>query len=251
MKIIPLSEGSFTVDKTKKFVPFDIGNDDIKSRPPGSLLVEVQPFVVIMESDIILLDTGLGFDVDGELQLIGNLKSAGIMPQQVTKVLLSHLHKDHAGGIGSCDNLGHHHLSFPNATYYVHQAELNDALAGENSPSYNCNSLGVLKQENNVALLTGSSGQIGESIFWEISGGHSKNHLVFWLKANGETIFFAGDEAPQHQQLNRKFIAKYDYDGRRAMELRKQWKETADAEGWTFLFYHDIKKPVLRVGPNR
>ena len=53
MKIIPLSEGSFTVDASKKFIPFDHSRDNIKDRPAGSLLVEVQPFAVITSKDIL------------------------------------------------------------------------------------------------------------------------------------------------------------------------------------------------------
>jgi hypothetical protein len=47
MQIIPLSEGAFTIDKTKRFVPFDTAQDDLQQRPVGSLLVEVQPFAVV------------------------------------------------------------------------------------------------------------------------------------------------------------------------------------------------------------
>jgi glyoxylase-like metal-dependent hydrolase (beta-lactamase superfamily II) len=44
-----------------------------------------------------LLDTGLGFEKDGQLQIHKNLANAGINPSDFTKVLLTHLHKDHAG----------------------------------------------------------------------------------------------------------------------------------------------------------
>ena len=54
MKIIPLSEGAFTVDKTKQFVPFDKGNDDLQQRTVGSLLVEIQPFCIVTAADIII-----------------------------------------------------------------------------------------------------------------------------------------------------------------------------------------------------
>src|SRR5690349_10825611 len=93
-QVIPLSEGSFTIDKTKIFVPFDTDKDNLQSRPAGSLLVEVQPFVVITQKDVLLLDAGLGFTKNGELQLIGLLKKNGIEPSSITKVLMSHLHKD-------------------------------------------------------------------------------------------------------------------------------------------------------------
>src|SRR5258706_5736249 len=133
MKIIPLSEGTFTIDKTKLFIPFDEQRHDLQKRTTGSLLVEVQPFVVITSKDILLLDTGLGFvrptaDSFGEknetLQLHQNLMEAGINPSEVTKVLLSHLHKDHAGGAGVKKEGPGHRLSFPRATYYVQRKEL-------------------------------------------------------------------------------------------------------------------------------
>src|SRR5687767_6097183 len=89
MKVIPLSEGTFTVDKTKQFVPFDTGKDDLQQRSVGSLLVEIQPFVVVTSEDVLLLDTGLGFtNADGKLQIHQNLIDNGINPGEVTKVLL-------------------------------------------------------------------------------------------------------------------------------------------------------------------
>src|SRR4051812_18235236 len=86
MKIIPLSEGAFTIDKTKVFVPFDTEKEELNARPAGSLLVEIQPFVVVTDKDVILLDTGLGYnDAGGKFQLHANLEKAGIQPSQVTK----------------------------------------------------------------------------------------------------------------------------------------------------------------------
>ena len=54
MRIIPLSEGTFTIDKTKLFVPFDESAHDLKERPVGSLLVEIQPFVIVTSKNILL-----------------------------------------------------------------------------------------------------------------------------------------------------------------------------------------------------
>src|SRR5215213_3616331 len=128
MEIIPLSEGSFTIDKTKLFVPFDESEHKLQDRPAGSLLVEIQPFVVITSKDILLLDTGLGFNdkSQSKMQLQANLEKNGIKPEQVTKVLISHLHKDHAGGI--CLESDHSRLSLPNAIYYGQKRELDFAI---------------------------------------------------------------------------------------------------------------------------
>jgi glyoxylase-like metal-dependent hydrolase (beta-lactamase superfamily II) len=244
MKIIPLSEGTFTIDKTKLFVPFDDAKDNLHSRPAGSLLVEIQPFVVVTSKDILLLDTGLGFEKNGTLQLYKNLVDAGINPSEVTKVLLSHLHKDHAGAVGiEREGLGGR-LSFPNATYYLQRTEL--AFAFEKGfPSFITEELICLQNAEQVVLMEGN-GTIEEYIHYEITGAHSPNHQVFWIKENEETIFYGADDAPQLQQMKHKFAAKYDYDGKKAMELRQQWWERGEREKWTFLFYHDVKNPVYQ-----
>ena len=238
MKIIPLSEGSFTIDKTKLFVPFDDGKDDLQQRPTGSLLVEIQPFVVITAKDILLIDTGLGFEKDGKLQLHQNLIDAGINPSEVTKVLMSHLHKDHAGAVGLGDG-----LSFPNAIYYVQRSELEFAFE-KGFPSYITEELECLKNSPQVIFLEGN-GVIDDYIYYEITGAHSPQHQVFWIKEDNETIFFGGDDAPQLQQMKHRFVAKYDFDGKKAMELRREWWEKGEQEKWTFLFYHDVKNPVF------
>ena len=241
MKIIPLSEGSFTIDKTKLFVPFDEEKDELQKRPAGSLLVEVQPFIVITTDDVLLLDTGLGFETDGVMQLHRNLMDAGINPGEVTKVLLSHLHKDHAGGVSTQNNTT---LSFPNATYYVQKKELEFAFE-RGFPSFLTDELEPLKNASNVVLLDGD-GVLDGYIKYEITGAHSPYHQVFTIVDAGETIFFGADDAPQLHQMKHKFAAKYDHDGKLAMQLRQQWWERGAKENWTFLFYHDIKAAVWK-----
>lgn len=247
MKIIPLSEGTFTIDATKVFVPFDQAKDDLQQRPKGSLLVEVQPFVLVSEKDTILLDTGLGFaDPDGVLQIHRNLVNNGVDPLSVTKVLLSHLHKDHAGGVERMDTaLQQNILAFPNATYYVNRDELNFALEKGKS-SYIPEELKLLKTSDKVVLLD-NLGVIDDYISYEVTAAHSPFHQVFWIKDEQQTIFFGADDAPQLQQMKSRFVAKYDFDGKKAMELRMKWWEQGADEKWTFLFYHDIKSPMISL----
>lgn len=242
MKIIPLSEGAFTVDKTKVFVPFDIEKDNMQDRPAGSLLVEIQPFAVVTSKDVLLVDAGLGFMIDGELQIHKNLKANGIEPSQVTKVLMSHLHKDHAGGVGIEHSTQNNTLAFPDAQYFVQQKELDYAFE-KGIPSYRTNELEILRNNPSVNLLDGD-GVLDGYIHYSISGGHSKYHQVFRIEDDGHIVFFGGDVAPQLQQMKSRFAAKYDYDGKRSMELRREWWQKGQEEDWTFLFYHDIKNPV-------
>src|SRR5215213_6472027 len=206
MKIIPLSEGSFTIDKTKLFIPFDEEKDELQKRPAGSLLVEVQPFIVITSEDVLLLDTGLGFEKDGVMQLHQNIMNAGINPSEITKVLLSHLHKDHAGGISTNGNT---ELSFPNAMYYVQKKELEFAFE-KGFPSFMTDELKPLQQSPHVVLLDGD-GVLNGYIKYHITGAHSPYHQVFTIVDGGETIFFGADDAPQLHQMKHKLVAKYDH----------------------------------------
>ncbi|HKO80064.1 MAG TPA: MBL fold metallo-hydrolase [Chitinophagaceae bacterium] len=242
MKIIPLSEGTFTIDKTKLFVPFDQQTEDLQARPVGSLLVEIQPFVVITTKDILLLDTGLGFsDAQGKMQLHKNLAEAGINPSDITKVLMSHLHKDHAGGIS--EDSDRKRLCFPAATHYIQQKEL-DFSFEKGLPSFIPDELEVLKDSKQVQWLMEEEGIIDDYIHYKVTGAHSPFHQVFWIKEQNETIFFGADDAPQLQQMKHRFVAKYDFDGKKAMELRREWWERGEKEKWTFLFYHDVQNPV-------
>jgi glyoxylase-like metal-dependent hydrolase (beta-lactamase superfamily II) len=109
------------------------------------------------------------------------------------------------------------------------------------APSYMPEELQILAASDKLVLLDGN-GQISDGISYEWSGGHSPYHQVFWIREEGSTIFFGGDEAPQLQQMKTRFMAKYDHDGRKAMELRKKW--WLEGKDWTFLFYHDIKVPT-------
>ncbi len=244
MKIIPLSEGAFTIDTTKVFVPFDTAKDDLQQRPVGSLLVEIQPFAIVTSKDVIVIDTGLGFsNRDGSLQIHQNLLNNGIGPMEVTKVLISHLHKDHSGGISKEDKvLQEKFFSFPNADYYVNKDEFDFAMA-KGKPSYTRAEFEGLGDTDKV-VFTHGDGIIDGYIRYEVTGAHCPFHQVFFIEEDGQKIFFGGDVAPQHQQMKNKFIAKYDFDGRKCMELRQEWWQRGEAEKWTFLFYHDIKTPV-------
>jgi glyoxylase-like metal-dependent hydrolase (beta-lactamase superfamily II) len=251
MRTYPLSEGSFTIDHTKVFVPFNSANEQLQDRPKGSLLVEIQPFVVVTNHDIILLDTGLGyFSNTGILQIHDHLMKIGIDPSSVTKVFMSHLHKDHAGGISYIHPIHKERfISFPYAKYYIQKREFELAMSGT-SPSYLAEQVQILEDFSGVVWLEEEEGIIDHLIHYKLTGGHSKYHQVAWIKEDHNIVFFGGDEAPQLQQMKSKFVAKYDMDGKKAMEWRQQWWQQGANENWTFAFYHDIQYPTYNNHPS-
>ena len=246
-KVFPLSEGVFTVGHDKLFTPFNLGTDELDDRSTGSLLIEVQPFLVVTDKDVIVFDTGLGFhNSDGTLRIHSNLKDHGYEPGDVTKVLMSHLHKDHAGCLTYADDNGLVKTTFPNAGYYIYRAEADYALK-TGYPSYHPEDIEPLLASSQVKWLDGTQGIIDGYIHFTHSGGHSPEHIVYLIDDGTDKIFYGGDEAPQLKQMLMKYVAKYDYNGKKAMELRAQYAEQGRREGWKFLFYHDVKTPVSQL----
>lgn len=239
LQVYTLHEGSYSVDITKKFVPFDPTIDHPKDRP-ASLFIHVQPFLIKLKDDLILLDTGLGYcNAEGKLHLHENIKKAGFNPEDVTMVLMSHLHFDHSGG------MVHHYdgrmeLSFPDATYVMQRGEWETAFSSTSS-SYHTDIFDFIQRNAQIKLVEGS-GQLIPEISYELTGAHCPYHQVFLITEDGDKVFFGGDVLPEPEELIRKFIAKYDFDGRKAMELRDEYGKNAAAENWKCLFYHSKSK---------
>lgn len=243
MQAYALSEGSFSVDMSKKFIPFDPEKDDKKDRP-GSLFIHVHPFLIESKEGLLLLDSGLGFtNEEGGLLLHDHIREKGFEPEDVRYVLMSHLHKDHASGMVS-ETGGKLALAFPDAEYVIQRGEWENAYSGK-SDSYRTEVFDVLQRSNNLLLVEGD-GAINGEISHELSGGHTEFHQVFHVKTGGEHYFFGGDEAPEPEQFFRSFAAKYDFDGRKAMNLREAYWKQGTKEGWVFLFYHSTNIAVGR-----
>lgn len=242
-----LYEGTFSVDVCKKFVPFDPLVDDPKSRP-ASLFVQVNPFLIVSTVGLILCDAGLGMRTeDDELMIHRNIKKLGFDPEDVKYVLMSHLHKDHTGGLVDFKD-GFSRIAFPNAEYVIQRGEWENAYSVESS-SYRTEVFDVLQRSGNLVLVEGD-GVLTNEISYEVTGGHTEFHQAFHIETGGEHFFFGGDVVPEPEELFKNFIAKYDFDGRVARDKRIEFWEKGAIDGWVFLFYHgkslEIGRPQQR-----
>ncbi len=244
MEASALYEGYFSVDSSKKFLPFDPAIHHPKDRP-ASLFIYVQPFLVKTKNDLIILDTGLGFKTDeGQMVIRENVRKAGFEPDDVTLVLMSHLHYDHSAGMVDSGQ-GNPSLTFPNAEYIIQRGEW-EAAYSKPSASYRTEIFDYLQRSGSVHFVEGN-GKLNDEISYELTGGHCEYHQIFLIEEEGEIIFYGGDILPEPEQLLRKFMAKYDFDGRRSMELRQEYGLRAAEGNWTCLFYHAKSKAIGKV----
>lgn len=244
MKVHALYEGSYSVDSSKKFLPFDPAIHNPKDRP-ASLFVYVQPFLLKTSTDLIVFDTGLGFkNEQGELIIHENIKKAGYDYRDVTYLLMSHLHYDHSCGMIYEKN-GKMELTFPNAEYVIQRGEW-EAAFSSSSKSYHAEIFDVVQRSGSIHFVEGN-GKLPGGITYELTGGHCEYHQVFLIEEGEEKVFFGADILPEPEQLLRKFKAKYDFDGARSMELREAYGKLAAENNWTCLYYHAKSQPISKV----
>lgn len=245
-EVFPLNEGYYTIGFDKVFHPFNIEVDKLENRSRGSLLVEIQPFLVkTISGKNILFDTGLGFTNDaGMLVIAENLRRHGLGLDDISAVVMSHLHKDHAGGLNFVNRYGEQEETFKYADYYISKEEF--AFALENGePSYTINDFKFLKDREDVHWLD-KAGTCLDFIHFMQDGGHCPFHTSFLLEGK-QKFFFGGDVVPQLKQLTHRYIAKYDFEGRKSMELRENYAKRGKDEEWEFMFYHDVKTPLSKL----
>jgi glyoxylase-like metal-dependent hydrolase (beta-lactamase superfamily II) len=244
MNVFPLAEGTYSVDLSKTFIPFDPGINRMSDRP-ASLVVDIVPFLIATKNELVVVDPGLGFlNAHGTPVIHEAIRKTGFQPGEVTLVLLSHLHKDHTGGLMFMKE-GIEKQMFPRAKIYCQEKEIDFAFSKRNSPSYEFDKLEFLLRSQQLNYLNGS-GKLDDEISFEVCGGHTPHHQVFHFSGE-ENFFFGGDVVPQASQLIRRFIAKYDFDGKRSAEKRTEFAQRGNREGWNFLFFHDAKIPVGKV----
>jgi len=86
----------------------------------GSVFIPVNNFLIRRGGNVIMIDAGAGNTMQPTLgKLPVNLRAAGVPPERVTHIVMTHLHPDHANGL--VDDAGAPH--YPNAEIVVHETE--------------------------------------------------------------------------------------------------------------------------------
>jgi glyoxylase-like metal-dependent hydrolase (beta-lactamase superfamily II) len=204
----------------------------------------------------ILIDTGNGDKWDektrdiyaiGEFGLESALAAHGLTPNDVTDVLLTHLHFDHCGGSTRLVE-GVPVPRFPNARYAVQKDNLawGRKATEKDRASYLPENFEPLVSEGMLDLIDGE-GEFAPGISLHLMHGHTVSMQVIRVHDEHNSIAFCADLIPTATHLHLPFIMAYDNHPLTTLEEKRAFIPRASEEGWIIVFEHDPVTPAARV----
>ncbi len=250
-----VSDGRFAMDGGAMFgiVPKPLWERHVASDEKNRIEMSLHCPLAENGNDAVLIDTGVGdrlsekertlYRVDREGGLRARLAELRIDPEDVTHVVLTHLHFDHLGGAVVRDGAGHLKPAFPRAKHFVQRAEIQTALhptderlAGAYGHATEC--LEPLQAAGLIEPLDGETA-ITPQLRVVVTGGHTSSHQCPILADGGSSFVHLGDVAPTRAHLRPAWNAAYDVDPLETMDAKKQLLARAADEGWWVSFDHD------------
>jgi glyoxylase-like metal-dependent hydrolase (beta-lactamase superfamily II) len=175
-----------------------------------------------------------------------------VKPEDVSLVINTHLHFDHAGGNTTRDADGSIRPTFANARYVVQEGEYryatntNERTAG----SYFNHNFVPLRDAGQFDFVTGER-EIVSGIRVIPTPGHTPHHQSILIESGGERALFIADLAPTTAHLPLAWIMGYDVEPLVTLETKRRVLTQAVAENWLLVFEHDAKtawSPIVRDG---
>ena len=175
----------------------------------------------------ILVDTGMGF-IGGETsgRLLLALQKAGVAPEEIRTILLTHLHPDHSAGLTD----GRGRAIFPNAQLIMHEKELefwtnNDNFKGSSDEEKSYVALiqaSIAPYESRIRLFKGEE-EVAHGLRSVPLIGHTPGHSGYRLESEGKAVLIWGDivQFPEIQSLRPDTGLAFDVDSERARKTRK------------------------------
>jgi glyoxylase-like metal-dependent hydrolase (beta-lactamase superfamily II) len=184
----------------------------------------------------------------GATQLESALAQAGFSPDDVTLVVNSHLHFDHAGGNTRRGASGAPELSFPNARYVVRRGEWDWAhrTNERTSASYFAHNYDPVQEAGRLELID-SDAEVLRGVSLRKTPGHTPHHQGVLIESGTERMFYVADLAPTTSHVPLPWIMGYDVEPLVTLESKRAlWAEAA-SEGWTMVFEHDSVHAFGRI----
>lgn len=238
--VTAISDGYMTPDRemTRNLAP-----DELALALDGSfrerLLFSVNAFLIRSGDRIALIDTGSG-DYFGPTtgHVVRNLAAAGVSPEQVDTILLTHMHPDHSAGLTDMTTGA---MIFPNAELVVHENEpkhwWDDGQLAKASDLYKRLHFGMTREQvtpylGQLRTFTGGDTEVFPGVIAVPLVGHTPGHSGYLIESGGQALLIWGDviHIPEVQFARPEVVMVPDLDPDTAVASRRRILDMAEQD---------------------
>ena len=256
----PIETGRFGLDGGAMFgiIPKPLWS---KTNPPDErnrIELAARALLIIGNGRKILVDNGNGpkfnekqidiYRLDmNQFELTKSLQRYGVTVNDITDVILTHLHFDHAGGSTVSEN-GRLKPTFPNAKYYVQKAHWEQAMkpTDKDRGSFMPDDFLPLKEYGVLEFVDGEF-EIFPGIELLVMNGHTAAQQLPKISDDKTTLLYCCDLFPTTAHIPLPYIMAYDLRPLQTLAEKKKVLGQAYEEKWTFFFEHDPKTVAGKV----
>jgi glyoxylase-like metal-dependent hydrolase (beta-lactamase superfamily II) len=244
-------------------VPKPLWEKRIPADERNRIQLGMRTLLIEHASGLVLIDTGAGnkendkfkdiYGIEnegsnGRTSLEDGLAQLGVTPGDVSIVINTHLHFDHAGGNTYIDEAGNVEPSFPNARYIVKRGEYDYAMHPNERTAasyFERNFLPVVRDSKFEFVVREK--EIVKGIRVVPTPGHTPFHQSVLIESEGERGFFLADMLPTSAHLPLPWIMGYDVEPLVTLETKRRILRQAEEEEWLLIFEHDATVPWGRI----
>lgn len=256
-----IETGTFALDGGAMFgvVPKTLWEKAIQPDDKNRIPMASRALLLVGNGRKILIDDGNGAKFTEKLKTIykidsskndleSSLKKHGIAPPDITDVILTHLHFDHAGGSTFRDADGTVKPTFPHARYYVqreHWEAANNPTERDRASFFPEDFLPL--QEHGLLHFTEGEGEILPGISCRICNGHTSALQAPLISDGTTTILYVADLMPTIAHVQLPWIMGYDLRPLVTLEEKRRILNEAVEGNWMLFFEHDATVETCRL----
>jgi glyoxylase-like metal-dependent hydrolase (beta-lactamase superfamily II) len=200
----------------------------------------------------ILIDDGIGdkqhwdflkhYYLNGEETLHSSLKKLSFTVDDITDVILTHMHFDHCGGsIKWNKGRTSYELTFPNATYWASRLQYEEAIHPNHreSASYLKENILPIEESGHLRLIE-TEGEILPGIHVKLFSGHTDGQVIPHIQYKGRTVVFMADLLPSVAHIPLPWIMSYDNRPVETLKDKERFFKDAVEHDYILFFEHDL-----------
>jgi glyoxylase-like metal-dependent hydrolase (beta-lactamase superfamily II) len=248
-----VSDGTYFLDGGGLFgvVPKSLWSKKVTADEQNRVAAGLNSLLVRTGEKNVLIETGIGNKLSEKMvriygqpaQLLENLHTAGIAPEDIDIVINTHLHFDHCGW-NTVHKDGKITPTFPRAKYYAPEGEWQYARhpSERDAISFISENYDPLVESGQMTLLKGGE-EIVPGISVKTFPGHTAHMQAVIVRSGGRTACYISDLIPTTAHLDLSWGMSYDLYPLQTIESKKRYYAKAIAEKWLTVFTHDPVTP--------